>query len=428
MTISIKETNLRFEREPLLQPFGFKGGYISELWQTMASLEAQSGVRATGVGVQSVLWSDSELFTEHSEVGGDALMLLMTDYALRLARGMEFETPLDLLDEIFPRVLDFGKKISGRPNLRATFALNALVPVDMAAWTLFAREKGTDLFDEIVPEKLRPGLAYRHEKLEKAPVVSYGMSAAEIDALVKAGNFLLKVKIGSDPAGDGDQEKMLAWDQQRLSEIHEQLKDISCPLVADGKIPYYLDGNGRYQSRDRLLRFLDHAEKIGARERIHLLEEPFPESYCEDVSDIPVPLVADESAHTADDAIARMEQGYRAIALKPIAKTISMTMRIAQAAHERGVPCFCADLTGNPLMVEWNKNFAARLTPLPGFKAGVVESNGAQNYRNWEKMKSLHPLASEPWVMPDGAEFPLPDEFYQTSGGIFRPNGYEEKS
>jgi len=35
----------------------------------------------------------------------------------------------------------------------------------------------------------------------------------------------------------------------------------------------------------------------------------------------------------------------RAIALKPIAKTLSMSLRIARLAHERGVPCFCADLT-----------------------------------------------------------------------------------
>lgn len=424
--ISIDGTGLAFEREPLLHPFGFKGGYLNEVWQVAASLTSATGSRATGVGVQSVLWSDNELFAHHSEPGGNSLMLLMTDYALNLARGAEFETPIELLDDLYPKVLDYGRTISGRPSLRPTFALNALVPVDMAAWILFAREKGTEFFDRIIPETYRPALSARHDKLVKIPLVSYGTSYEELDSLVNSGSFFLKIKIGSDPAGDGDQEKMLAWDMERLSAIHERLKDVPCPDMEDGRIPYYLDGNGRYQSRDRLLRLLGHAEKIGALERIHLLEEPFPEHFCEDVSDIPVRLAADESAHTEEDAIARIEQGYGAVALKPIAKTVSMSLRVARAAYERNVPCFCADLTVNPLMVEWNKNFAARLAPLPGFSSGVVETNGAQNYRNWQQMKRYHPMASEAWIFGEGASFDLPDEFYKTSGGIFRPSGYEK--
>lgn len=69
--------------------------------------------------------------------------------------------------------------------------------------------------------------------------------------------------------------------------------------------------------------------------------------------------------------------GYGAIALKAIAKTLSMTMRIAQAAHERDVPCFCADLTVNPILVEWNKAMAARLAPFPG----LLETNGLEKYQ-----------------------------------------------
>ena len=49
-------------------------------------------------------------------------------------------------------------------------------------------------------------------------------------------------------------------------------------------------------------------------------------------------IAADESAHTDEDAMKRMEMGYQAIALKAIAKTLSMTMKIAQAAHERTFP------------------------------------------------------------------------------------------
>ena len=35
--IKIKETKLNFQREPLLAPVGFKGVYLSELWQVVAS-------------------------------------------------------------------------------------------------------------------------------------------------------------------------------------------------------------------------------------------------------------------------------------------------------------------------------------------------------------------------------------------------------
>ena len=54
-----------FVREPLLSPFGFKGGYLSELWQVVVRLECGefSGV---GTGIQSVLWSDASVFSSTS--------------------------------------------------------------------------------------------------------------------------------------------------------------------------------------------------------------------------------------------------------------------------------------------------------------------------------------------------------------------------
>ena len=82
--------------------------------------------------------------------------------------------------------------------------------------------------------------------------------------------------------------------------------------------------------------------------------------------------------------------GYKAIALKAIAKTLSMTMKIANVAKERNVPCFCADLTVNPILVDWNKNIAARLDPFPG--------------ANWRKTLN--------------GVFNLDDDFYSKSGEI----------
>ena len=166
------------------------------------------------------------------------------------------------------------------------------------------------------------------------------------------------------------------------------------------------------------MRLVDHAEKIGALERIMIIEEPFPEEYKVNVHDIPVRLAADESAHSEKDAIERMELGYGAIALKPIAKTMSMSLRIAKKAHEKKIPCFCADLTVNPILVDWNKNVAARLAPLPGLKIGVLETNGHQNYRDWELMRSYHPCFDAPWTHTVQGLFKLDNDFYARSGGI----------
>jgi len=146
--------------------------------------------------------------------------------------------------------------------------------------------------------------------------MSYNVPIADILKAVDDGYFYLKIKICSDPDKDGNPDKMLEWDKQRLTEIHEAAKDRETPYTDNGHIPYYLDANGRYDSKERLMRCLDHAEQIGALDRIILLEEPFSEEMEIDVSGIPVRLAADESAHSDKDALKRIEMGYGAIALE----------------------------------------------------------------------------------------------------------------
>lgn len=416
--IEITRTNCNFEREPLLSPFGFKGGYLSELWQSVVLLESSTGEQGIGLGTQSVLWSDAKIFSTYAESAGNGLMFLLTEFALNTAKGMQFSTPPELLRTLLPLVHAYGKKITGNADLRLTFALNALVAVDNAAWQLYCREHDIHSFDGMIPQQTRPALAKRHEVLTCIPLITYGVPLPKIKQTIEDGYGFLKIKIGSDPDGDGDQNKMLEWDQQRLSAIHELAREQEVPYTVDGHIPYYLDANGRYQSKECLLRFLDHADKIGALERILLLEEPFPEEQEFDVHDIPVRLAADESAHSDKEALARIEMGYGAIALKPIAKTLSMSFTIAQIAHERGVPCFCADLTVNPILVDWNKNVASRLNTLPGMTIGVLETNGQQNYAHWDTMKTYHPGAGARWLDPEHGIFTLEEDFYARSGCI----------
>lgn len=418
--ITIAETSSSFEREPLIRPFGFKGGYMSEIWQSVAGLVSTAGTRAIGLNTQSVLWSDADVFTACSEAAGNAFMFAMTSHALQLARGMSFNTPFELLEQLLEPTWEYGRHITGKKDLRETFALNALVGVDAAAWLLYARENNLRSFDDMLPPKYRAILSAHHDKLASIPLMSYGIPMPEIVRHVNEGFFFLKVKIGSDPDKDGDREKMLRWDMARVQAIHEAIGSHNTPYTENGKIPYYFDANGRYDSKERLQRFLEHCRKIGLFDQIAIIEEPFPESLKVDVSDLGVRVAADESAHCDADVAERIALGYSAIALKPIAKTLSMTLRIADVAQQAHIPMFCADLTVGPIQVDWNKSFAARINALPGLKVGVVETNGHQNYRNWPTMQSYHPIPNAPWSAVTDGCFHLTPDFYNKSAGILQ--------
>jgi L-alanine-DL-glutamate epimerase-like enolase superfamily enzyme len=341
-----------------------------------------------------------------------------------MIKGQSFTNPVELLDHILPEVYEFGKKITNHADLRKTFALNALVGVDNAAWLLYAAENGLKTFDEIIPRAYKPALSHHHDKIAAIPLCSYSVSVEDIQALVESGYFFMKIKIGQS----GTQQEMLEKDMAQISAIHQAIGNVRSNWSESGKLPYYFDANGRYEKKETLLRLLDHCTKIGALDQIVLIEEPFDEEMEIDVSDIPVRLAADESAHTDLDAERRMQMGYKAIALKAIAKTLSMTMKIAQKAFEQKVPCFCADLTVNPILVEWNKNVAARLSSFPGLKdLGLLESNGHQNYSNWEVMMNYHPCKEAPWVKANKGIYDLNQEFYRTGGGIFDSSPHYEE-
>ena len=422
--ITISKVSSNFEREPLIRPFGFKGGFMKEIWQTVSYLESSSGAHSIGLCTQSVLWSDANVFATHSESGGNALMYAMTEKAMQLVNGQSFATPVGLLDMIYPEVYEYGKKITSNPELRKTFALNALVGLDNAAWLLYAKENNITTFDGLIPVAFRPSLSHRHGLVAAIPLMAYTIPVEEIKAATEEGYFFMKIKIGQP----GTQEEMLEKDKSRLTEIHNSIGDVRTNHTGNGKLPYYFDANGRYEKKETLLRLLDHAKAIGAYDQIALIEEPFTEEMEIDVSDIPVRLASDESAHTVEDAVKRIDMGYKAIALKAIAKTLSMTMKIAQAAFERNIPCFCADLTVNPILVEWNKNVAARLASFPGIgNLGLVESNGHQNYRNWNDMMGYHPRKDAPWVKVNKGVYELNKEFYRTGGGIFDPVPHYEE-
>ena len=288
-TIRIKNVDSNFEREPL-SPYHFKGSVITEGWQTAAYLESESGIHKIGIGGQGILWSDSTVFAAHSTNGGNALMYAMSERALQILKGNSFTNPNELLDHLLGEVYDYGKKITNNPNLRKTFALNALVCVDNAAWLLYAAENNLQRFDDLIPDAYKPGLSYRHTKVASMPSFSVGADVKKIKAAADEGYFIMKLKTGSA----GTQQEMLEKDIAFLTAVHAAIGHYETPHTKSGKIPYYFDANERYVAKETLLRFLDHAKKIGAFDQIAVIEEPFGEKNEMYVGDMGVTIAADE--------------------------------------------------------------------------------------------------------------------------------------
>lgn len=420
----IVKTTCTYVPEKLKAPFGFKGGFLSELWQVVCRVETENSY-GIGVGVQSVLWSDAAVFTTNSEEIGNLYMYKVTMYALKLLEGRSGDTPIELIDGIYEETLRYAKGLTNvKANLRETFVRNALVAVDNALWQLYAKEKGKQDLMALLPEEFKASLSKKHEKLCNIPLVSYGVQEADIKRLLDDGTVLMKIKIGFDDNGKMSKAEMLKWDKKRLEQIHGIAKSYKSAYTQSGNILYYLDANGRYDSVERLESLLDYAKEIGALESIVLLEEPFEEENKAFVGNLPVRIAADESVHSVKDVEERIELGYKAITLKPIAKTLSETLKILKKAYEKGVVCFCADLTVNPLLVEWNKNVAARIGTLPEMKIGILESNGEQNYVRWEDLYKAHPCKEKPFARCRRGLYTLDEEFFVISGGIFKPSQY----
>jgi L-alanine-DL-glutamate epimerase-like enolase superfamily enzyme len=414
-TIHVAKVALKIEKEPLLKPFGFKGGSLTELWQVVVQLTSSTNHKVVGLSTQSVLWSDEHVFSKHSEQKGNELMYNVTAFALGLLENRTFTDPIAVLDEIFEDVYRYGKEITNNTSLRKTFILNALVAIDNALWLLYSKENQITSFDDMIPPSYRNALSFQQQALSKVPLISYNTSIEEVLHYVRDGAFFIKIKIGQS----GSQQEMLEKDKRRLTQIHEAIGTTKTNLSKNGSLCYYLDANGRYERKETLKLFLKHAKDIGAFEQIAIIEEPFPEASHIQVGDLGLPIAADESAHTDLDVVERINMGYQAIALKPIAKTLSMTLKILKEAHKHNIPCLCADLTVNPILVEWNKNIAARLPPFPGINIGLIETNGQQNYKNWNLMCQYNPINDESWTKTDKETFTLTKKYYEKSGGIF---------
>lgn len=415
MQIKIEHIDSNFERTALVRPFGFKGGRLTELWQTAVLMRTASGNPQIGLATQSVLYGDPSVFFAHSESAGNALMYTLSEEALHMARETPFNTPVELLDEILPRLSKAAAALTGNGRVNPNFTYNALVGVDNAAWLTYAAENSLKNFDAMIPAQYRKAVSRHNTRIAVMYQIPYDMSMDDLMGAAAKGYFVFKIKTGMP----GSQQQMLEADMERLTLIHETLKKLRTLQTKDGRLIYTLDANCRYEKKETLLRYLDHAKKIGAFDQIRLIEEPFVESNDEDVEDIEVMIGADESVRTEKEAIRRIQQGYNAMVLKGVAKTLSMSLKIAKLAYENNVACVCTDLTVNPILLDWHKNLAGRLQPFPGVGMPMIETNGDMHYIDWGLMKKSHPIQGASWQQVKNGVFELNDDFYKSSGGIF---------
>ncbi|MFA6729577.1 MAG: hypothetical protein WCR95_01070 [Eubacteriales bacterium] len=420
----ITNTSHAVIREKLKGPFGFKGRYIDELWQVLSRVSTENHTSVTP-STQSVLWSDSRVFAEHTPDESNGLMYKVTQRALGEITGKTLTRPDFLIDEILPGLLEYADFICGR-KVSETFVLNSLVGLDISLWSLFAEENGACSFDDIIPDSAKNALSANNRRLAHIPLISYNVDEKAIKSILSSGSGLLKIKIGAtvnNTSRDTDMKTMLEWDKKRVLDIHLLSDGHETSLTKSGRVCYYLDANGRYDTKERLWELLDFLDKKDILKYVALIEEPFPEEDGSDVSDFPVNLAADESAHSVADLQNRLSLGYRCATLKPVAKTLSMSFKMAEAVSKAGGECLCADLTVNPFLACWNKLFACRLKPLELMNAGCVEVNGNQNYKNWEEQIALLPKGLD-YTRETNGYFDCGGGFSRHSKLLFGENGY----
>ena len=82
MKIKIEKAASAYEPELFKTSFGFKGNKLSGVWQTVVALSG-CGEIGIGLGVESVLWSDSSVFAKFGEDESNKMMFAVTECRLR---------------------------------------------------------------------------------------------------------------------------------------------------------------------------------------------------------------------------------------------------------------------------------------------------------------------------------------------------------
>ncbi len=242
--------------------------------------------------------------------------------------------------------------------------------------------------------------------------MAYAVRSTRSRAPVDQGYFFMKIKIGQP----GTQAEMLEKDMARLSAIHAAIGDARTPYSSTGKLPYYFDANGRYESKDALLRLLDHAKKIGAFDQIALIEEPFPRSWRSTSATSPRASPRRERAHRTRMRSANRDglQGDRAETDREDLQHVAED-RAARARARRAVFLRRSHGESPAGRVEQERRRAARA--FPGWARAARDQRPPELPR-LETMRSYHPARSAVGE-DDARRVRAGRDYYARSGGVF---------
>ena len=449
--IKIERAGSAYAREP--GQLGFAGGLMTAFFQKAVALQDSKGNIAGAFGTQNPLWCDKpsykSLQDKHGNEKGEALANLFmsqtTDFALNLLQGKEFLSPDEALDAILPQVHLYHRHLTQNEKLPLTSTLNALVPVNIANYVLHAKANGIDNFNGIIPVDSQRWFTQTIDRVAIIPLVSYKIDQAGIEALIKDGYKIFKTKMGAyNPAhemdSDKDMQAMFETDTQKALLVYNLIKGLETDLTVDGRVPMYLDFNGRLGKGDKAVALLQHyvdfAKTNKFFDRVIVFEEPFSDmmGISADVYTKlrGITIVADECAHSAEDVEKLLALGVRGFALKPAAKTYTETIRMVDAIEKYNETAktddkafyFCADLTVVPWLVDANLQFTARSSPWPGLAPGVrmLETNWKQHYDDCYGIMQRYTPSLMVMQEKDGV-FKVNKQWYKGGGSLFNVQG-----
>jgi len=109
----------------------------------------QSGSTSLSQALRKPSWASFAWFLYVTEpICPDAKVVVSFLTLLLFAKDIEC-----WIDRLNPQIYEYGKAINGIPQLRKTFALNALAGLDNAAWLLYAQERCSSLISCDFPQR-----------------------------------------------------------------------------------------------------------------------------------------------------------------------------------------------------------------------------------------------------------------------------------
>jgi O-succinylbenzoate synthase len=296
--VKIERLELRLLKLPLVHFFETSFGRIDDKHFVL--------VRADGEGASGYGECVAEQDPYYSSETNDTVWHIITEFIAPRVLGVEFAHPR----ELFPAL----KAIRGHNMAKAA--------VEMAAWDLFAKQRGEPLSRVLGGSHLRPGSSGGEARERIASGVSIGIQrsldelSAKVERELAAGYRRIKIKIKR------------GWDLAAVETVRARF----------GPIPLMVDANAAYHLSDA-----DHLAQLDGFD-LMMIEQPLD---YDDIADhatlqqrLKTPICLDESIKTVGIAREAIAAGAcRIINIKPgRVGGFAESIRLHDLCAEHGIP------------------------------------------------------------------------------------------